>query len=144
MSSFSAAIDAWARKSEARLSAVVKESAQRVIAQAQEVGPSATNPDSVGTGKMPVATGFLRASMVANIGSMPAGPVNGGQVAYRYDNGMVTMTIAGMRLGDTLFAGWSAQYAPIMEQRYGFMRSAAQGWQRIVREVTDEAKARFP
>lgn len=144
MSGFSASIDAWVSKSEARLSAVVKESAQRVIAQAQEVGPSATNPDSVGTGKMPVATGFLRASMVANIGSMPAGPTQGGTTAYQYDDGMVTMTIAGMRLGDTLFAGWSAQYAPIMEQRYGFMRSAAQGWQRIVREVTDEAKARFP
>lgn len=144
MSSFAATVNQWVAKCERRTAAVVKESAQRVIATAQEVGPSVANPDSVGTGKMPVATGFLRASLVAQIGSMPAGPTQGGTTAYRYDDGMVTMTIVGMRLGDTLFAGWSAQYAPIMEQRYGFMRSAAQGWQRIVREVTDEAKARFP
>lgn len=144
MASFSAAVDEWVRKSDKRLSAIVKESAQRVFSEAQEVGPSVANPDSAGTGKLPVDTGFLRASFAAQIGSMPSGPTNGGTTAYSYNDGQVTMTIAGMTVGDTLYAGWTAMYAPFMEERYGFMRSAAQSWQRIVREVTNEAKAKNP
>jgi hypothetical protein len=142
MSKLAATMDAWARKCERRMTAIIQESSQRVIQAAQEVGPSVANPGGTGTGKMPVDSGFLRASMVAQVGSMPAGPTHGGTSTYRYDEGTVVMTIAGMKLGDTLYAGWTAEYARWMEVRYGFARSAAQQWQGIVNQVTEEARAR--
>jgi len=132
--SFSAAVDAWVAKSEARLEAVFRMSAQDVIAEMQEVGPSVANPDSFGTGHMPVDTGFLRASLQASINeprpAMMFRPPSAGSVAY--EASPVALVIAGARLGQTIYATYGASYAPRMEARYGFVRLAAQRWQEIV------------
>lgn len=133
MPKFSAQVAAWANKSERRLEAIFKESAQRLIEQAQ-------TPRGAG-GKMPVDTGFLRASGQASLTGWPSGP-------SRQDEGMgafdYTVTIAGARLGTTIYWGWTAEYAPYMEERYAFARSAAQNWNGIVSAVVREAMARFP
>ena len=138
---FGAQVNAWARKSERRLEAIFKESAQRVIEQAQTVGPSVANPGGGAGGKLPVDSGFLRASGQASLTGWPVGPsrVEDGMGQFDY-----SITIAGAKLGQTIFWGWSAAYAGIAEERYGFMRSAAQNWGSIVSAVTREAQVRFP
>jgi hypothetical protein len=35
-------------------------------------------------------------------------------------------------VGETIYATYAANYAPIMESRYGFVRLAAQNWRAIV------------
>lgn len=133
MARFDAQVKAWAQKCDRRMGAIFKESAQRVIEIAQ-------TPVGAG-GKMPIDTGFLRASGQASLSGWPSGP-------SRQDEGMgqfdYTLTIAGARLGSTIYWGWTAEYATNMEEKYAYMRSAAQQWQGIVSKVVREAMARFP
>lgn len=138
-----AQVDAWTKKSTARVTAVVQESTQRLIEQANTVGPSVANPTGGAGGKMPVDTGFLRASMAVSFDGMPAGPSRGGpKTAYPYDSEYV-LQLTNFTPGRTIYAGWTAEYAIFAEERYGFMRSAAMNWQQIVDEVAGESKARF-
>lgn len=120
MSSFTAQIKAFADKSKEKIEAVVKQSAQEVFSIAQ-------TPIAQG-GRMPVDTGFLRNSLISELNGAT---VAGGADAY-------VLAVAGMELGDTVFAGWTAEYARFQE--YGtsafpgnhFMLAAAQQWQAIV------------
>lgn len=120
MGTFTAQIQAFVDKSKEKIEAVVKQSAQEVFSIAQ-------TPVAQG-GNMPVDTGFLRNSMVAQL--------NGSTVAS--GDGAYTLAVARMDLGDTIFAGWTAEYARHVE--YGargragrfFMLNAAQQWQQIV------------
>lgn len=120
MSTFTAQIKAFTDRTKEKLETVIKQSAQEVFSIAQ-------TPKAMG-GRMPVDTGFLRNSLIAELNG---GTVGGGADAY-------VMAIAGMDLGDTVFAGWTANYARHME--YGtsrvagnfYMLSAAQQWQAIV------------
>ena len=142
--SFSASVSAWVRKSEARIAAVFKSSAQDVISEMQEVGPSVANPDSFGTGNLPVDSGFLRASLQAAINEpSPAiqfRPPSATSVAY--DPSPVALVIAGAKLGETIYATYGAVYAPRMEATYGFVRLAAQNWQGIVSRNAKLARLR--
>jgi len=120
MSTFTAQIKAFTTKANEKLEAVIKQSAQEVFSTAQ-------TPKAMG-GRMPVDTGFLRNSLIA---SLNGATVGGGSDAY-------TLAIAGSEAGDTIFAGWTANYARFME--YGtsrttgnfYMLGAAQQWQQIV------------
>lgn len=142
--SFSASVSAWVRKSEARLEAVFKGSAQDVISLMQEPGPSVANPDGFGTGHMPIDTGFLRASLMAAIND----PVP--SIVFRppdltsaaYDPSPIALVIAGAKLGETIYATYSADYARAMEARYGFVRLAAQKWPEIVSRNAQLARQR--
>lgn len=141
---FAAAVEAWAEKTEDKLRMVFHEATTDLIETANEVGPSVANPGSSGTGNMPVDTGFLRNSVVIVInGEIP--PANrknpGGTFSYSPD---FTMQIVGAQIGDTISAGWTANYAGHVEygtskmRPYRFVASAAQQWQAIV----DRAVAR--
>lgn len=142
---FSAQLNAWAKKSTDRMTAIFQESAQRVIEQAQTPGPSVANPGTAAGGRMPIDTGFLRASMAVSFDGMPGGPSRGDpKSAYSYDNSEVTLVLARFKAGMTIYGGWTAEYAPFAEERYAFMRGAAQNWQSIVTTVTQEAQERFP
>lgn len=120
MSTFTAQIKAFADKTNEKLEAVIKKSAEEVFSIAQ-------TPKDMG-GRMPVDTGFLRNSLVSQLNGAAVGA---GSDAY-------TMAIAGAEVGDVIFAGWTAHYARFME--YGtsrtagnfYMLSAAQQWQAIV------------
>jgi len=120
MTTFTAQIKAFADKSKEKVEAVIKQSAQEVFSTAQ-------TPKAAG-GRMPVDTGFLRNSLIAQLNGATVG---GGADAY-------TLAIAGSEAGDSIFAGWTANYARFME--YGtsrtpgnfYMLSAAQQWQAIV------------
>jgi len=133
--SFSAQVNDWTRKSERRLEAVIKASAQEVFEVAQ-------TPRAKG-GVLPVDTAFLRNSFRAQIGTMPSGPSGPKDGNSGEWESPVLLVIAQTRPGDALFAGWSATYARPMEDRYGFMRSAAAKWPSIVKAKVREARARI-
>lgn len=143
--SFSAQVSDWVRKSERRMTAVVKQSAQTVALEVKA--------------KTPVDTGFLRATFVASTAGMPsidrdsrpAGDHNGD------DNSQIALVIAGATIGQTIYFGFTAVYALRIE--YGFrgedslgrsynqdgaqmVHLAAQQWPIIVSRVTAQVKAR--
>lgn len=138
-SNFSATVDAWCRKTNARMTAVFRESTQRTVSLAQA--------------RIPVDTGFARASARASLQAMP--PINPnaskpkiGSGAVSYNSAEISLTIAGAELGQTIFVGWTANYAGELERGHskkapsGFVRLAALEWQRTVSQVVSEAKAR--
>lgn len=154
--SFAAAVDEWTKQSEQRMERVFKESTKRVI---QEV----RKPVAKG-GNMPVDTGFLRNSLVASTdGPTPIDPKAGPADGASYDkagdvlSGDVSLIIAGAKIGQTIWACFTAAYARRQEYGFtgedalgrtynqagrGFVRLAAQKWQRIVESVVKELKDR--
>lgn len=97
-------------------------------------------------GKLPVDTGFLRASQAGSRIGMPYGPTKGqrNQVYATPFAGPIELIVAQSNIGDTVWIGWTAEYAIYMEARYGFMRSEAQNWQFIVQQATNEVRIRIP
>ena len=138
---FAAQISAWVAQTQERAKAVFRESAQRVIAEAQK-------PVSQG-GRMRVDTGFLRASGMASLNGLPPAtrdrPEGG---AFAYNPAAAVLVIASARLGDTIYFGWTANYA--RHREYGtasqepdaFMRTAVQQWPAIVARVSGELQSR--
>lgn len=152
---FGAAVDAWTKATDARLEAVFHESTKRVI---QEV----RKPKGKG-GNMPVDTGFLRNSLVASTdGPTPVSdtkPTEGRTYDQSGDtlDGPISLVIAGARIGQTIWACFTAAYAARMEYGFsgedslgrtysqagnGFVRLAAQRWTKIVEGVVEELKQR--
>jgi len=118
--SFSAQVNAYVSETIERSTAVFKQSAQDVIADAQ-------TPTGKG-GRMRVDTGFLRNSHVSGL--------NGSTSLSGADS--YVLTIAGAKLGDSITGGWTADYA--IPREFGargqapdfFARGAAQKWQQFV------------
>ncbi len=139
---FAADVDRWAQASKARLLAIFRESAQRVVSRAQAyISGELVN----------VQTGFLRASIRASKSSMPqVDPAarHDGKTAVSYDPGSVTLAIASAELGEKVFVGYTASYAPLVHWGTSKMRPrpwvtlAANEWQRTVSEVAAEAKSK--
>jgi hypothetical protein len=119
--SFSGDIRKFNKKFEKRYRAVFRGSAQ-------DVTYLANVPIAQG-GRMPVDTGFLRASQSGKVGSMPDGSQS------------VAAALASWDIGDTFYSGWTANYAIYMEYRYGFNRGAAEQWGAIVKQNVAKAKA---
>lgn len=107
----------------------------------QDLIESANKPVKAG-GKMPVNTGFLRASSCASINSVPRGEIRGrhrvkgetGEIYKLNSSSAIIPTIIKIKTGDTFYFGWSAIYAPSMNLKYGFMDSAVQNWNRFVKK----------
>lgn len=115
-------IDKFVINSEARMLAVARTAISNVVDDMQ-------TPVAKG-GRMRVKTGFLRASAVANLNSMPSGesrPVRGG--VYVYDGSPVNAALARMKIGDIFYFGWIARYAKYRELHDGFLETAVQKWQ---------------
>ena len=127
MASFTNQIDNWVRKSQTRMDAVFKQSAQDLAEAVQE-------PRAKG-GRMPVDTGYLRNSFCADVNSVPTG--NGD---HRFSMQPIIVAIMRAQLGDRVVFGWSANYAVYMEARYAFVRSNAQRWNEIVRDAVAKVK----
>lgn len=115
---------------------VAQESTQRLIQQAQV-------PKAKG-GKMPVDTGFLRASGRLSLTGVPTGPVRGDPKAapdsYKSPDSVV---ISGFKLGMSMFWGWTAVYARRQELRNGFLSSPIRQWQKIVDSVVRDLRDRM-
>lgn len=135
--SFAAQVDDWVKATEQRMTAVFRESTQRVVEQAQA--------------RIPIDTGFARASVQVSLEAMPPiMPSNKGVkgAAYPYEGAVIALTLADAEIGDTIYVGWTAAYALALEYGHskqapaGFVRLAAQNWQQIVAQVAEEAKGR--
>lgn len=128
MARFDAQVGAHVAKYKKRLLAVLRQSAQDVFSLAQTPQPSVkVTGGSFELGKIPVDTGFLRNSFVS--------AVNGIEVSRGPDS--YILAIANAEIGDSIFGGWTAVYAPVVN--YGgpyqgrlFATMAAQQWQSIV------------
>lgn len=141
--SFTATVDAWVAQTKARMLAVRNDATQSVINVMQLPGPSVANPDGGAGGHMPIDTGFLRSSLTANIGDVfPALRDNPDpKGSFTWDPQEVNLVIAEAKLSDPITAVYSAAYAKKVEERYAFVRLAAQQWQQIVTASVDKAKA---
>lgn len=141
-SSGTAQITAWVAKTKERIAAVRNESVQRVVEIMQ-------TPVGAG-GNMPVDTGFLRASLVAQIGYgvPPLRPKPDGDVKHSWNPVGIQLILVGAAASDTITIAYSANYA--RHQEYGangragrrFVALAAQRWPQIVAEVCREAESR--
>jgi hypothetical protein len=142
--SFSASVDTWVKKTEARTTAVFRESAKRVAREA--------NKTRAEGGRMRVDTGFLRASRRALLNSSafstienpPGFNAAGGDPSA----GEVALVIAGAGPGDVISFAWTANYARAREYGSrgqapdGFVAGATAQWKRIVKEVAIEIRGR--
>lgn len=137
--SFSAQVSAFVAKTKERQTAVYRTAAQAVFSIAQ-------TPVGAG-GNMPVDTGFLRASLVVNLGfdvpmkrDKPDGPA-------AFPPADFALTINQADIDTPITGAWSASYARHVE--YGargrpgrrFVALAAQQWGRIVEQACLDAKA---
>lgn len=119
---FISAIDKFVLDSEAKILAVVKDSIQEVVNEAQ-------TPVLKG-GKMRVKTGFLRGSGVATVNELPRGQSKGDKnKTYTWDGQQLIVALEKMKLGDVFYFGWTANYAKYREAYDAFLDSALQNWQ---------------
>jgi hypothetical protein len=135
---FKADIDDWVKETQARLDAVFKAASQSVI---EEV-----------VARTPVDTGFLRASLTASLdsmepirrGSRPAGDAAPGS----YPPPDVALVILSARVGQTIYASFTAEYSGVVEygdgenrKPVGMVRLSAQNWPKHVRDAVRAARA---
>lgn len=137
MGEFSATVDKIILKTRKRMVAVVRGSVSDTV-------KGANTPVAKG-GKMRVDTGFLRASGRLSLSGMPSGPTRPPDPdgTYDFDGAAVTATLAGVDLGDTIYFGWSAEYARVREVYDGFLESELQKWQSTVDDNVRKVKARI-
>jgi hypothetical protein len=107
-----------------RANAVFKQSVQ-------DVAQHASVPVAQG-GRMRVDTGFLRNSIRGAVGTLPSGPSERGGASNSGALEDVTLVIAGADIGETIYVGWTANYARPREYRDGFLAAAAQKWPEFV------------
>jgi hypothetical protein len=134
-----ATLDAWTKKTEKRIDAVLKDAAQSVIAVAQT---------SKGNGgRMPVDIGNLRDSLQSSIAGGASGEGANSHI----------LVAAGMKGGDLATFTWTAEYARrvnngfVGDDKLGrtynqvgahFVEGAVDQWPAIVRASIAKAKAR--
>lgn len=100
-------------------------------------------------GNMPVKTGFLRASLLASTSMLPAVGSITGSGKREYNPSQVEATIAASTLDDTLYFGYTANYALHREfgsngrPPDGFVRLAAQNWLSTVASNWAKIKQEF-
>ena len=134
--SFSDQIDNWTKQTEARMMAVYKGSVQEFVSRAQA--------------RIPVDTGFARASIRASLESMPkinssAKAVSGRN--YSFDISPIVLLINSAKPGQTIYIGWTANYIPYLEWGHsdqapnGFIGITALEWPQIVAGQIEKAKA---
>jgi HK97 gp10 family phage protein len=132
---FSAQVSSFVRQTEQRMTAVFKESVQRVHEQA--------------VNRAAVDFGFMRAG-IRITKNQPAPLVAAPQVkkTVPYDPSVAVLAIGGLKIGDRAWITATANYSGFVE--FGtsktppqpFMRPAAQQWPGIVARVSRELQSR--
>lgn len=133
---FVSQIDKWVKASNERMLAVFHGSTQELVSRAQS--------------RIPVDTGFARASIRASTAAMPViDPLSRGEkgAVVNYDYGEVVLVINSAQLGQDIYIGWTANYVQHLE--YGHSKQAPSGfvgittleWPNIVAGEIEKAKA---
>lgn len=128
MASFAATVGSWANKVDGALEAVFKEAAQELVTQLNQL--------------VPRDTGFLAASLMASTTAMPQMTRANPGAAVPADLGDIVLVIAGADLGDTIYLGYTANYAAHVH--YGARGNAPRPWVTMVAQrwiAIVEAKA---
>lgn len=142
---FSATVEGFVTETQKRMRALAMQATQELIEEVQ-------TPTGKG-GKMRVDTGFLRASGQMSLTGMPSGPVRGKardkddksqDPLYGWNNANAIADFANFTLGQTIYFGWTANYAKYREAYDGFLISGIQNWQTIVNRVCAQIVARSP
>lgn len=129
---FSATVNKWVLESQRKLLAVFKTAVQSTMEEVQD--------------RTPVDTGYLRATLTASITGpitdLTKNPVTGHNPGdppvYTKPFNNYAFVIAGAELGDTIYGGFTANYAVYVEYGaqgrtgVGMVRLAAQNWQKNV------------
>lgn len=134
-----AQVDAFALATEKRMVALVRQSTQNTADIAQ-------HPVAKG-GRMRVDTGFLRASGQMSLNGLPTGPVRGEKTEKNSYETPVHTTITALskfELGNSVFFGWTANYARRRNLYDGFLDMAVKDWPNIVARVASEIRRRSP
>lgn len=133
---FSAQVHEIIRKNTALMGMVAAEATQDLINETQR-------PKGKG-GKMPLVTGFLRASGRMSLTGVPTGPTRppkGDAQTYRSPD---TVQVKGFKLGASIFWGWTAIYARRQDLYNGFYSTNVRNWQKFVdgavRKLRDKMK----
>lgn len=135
---FAAEVDDIIGKVDERMTLVLRQSIQDVILNANQAKAKG--------GRMPVDTGFLRASGAISYTGMPSGPSRGELTAkdsYAFNEVSIQTDLAKLKVGDTVWFGWTAAYARYQELYNGFLEGALQQWGRIVAFNADDAMRRI-
>ena len=134
---FSSQIDDWTKQSQQRILAVYKGSVQEFASRAQS--------------RIPVDTGFARASLRGSLEAMPQiDPDFHGNAdqTYNFDFSNIVLLINSAQPGQTIYLGWTASYVQQLE--YGHSQQAPNGfigiteleWPSIVQGEIEKAKSR--
>ena len=128
MADFGQQVAAHVAKYKRRLRDTARTAVQDTVEMAQRQRPA---------GRMRIDTGFLRASIQAGLGQMPSGPTtNEGNQTYAEGQQVagepVSVTLLRWNMQDTLFVGWTANYARAREAQDGFLRGAVELWDQTV------------
>ena len=141
MSTFTTQINAAIAKYKVRMDVTAKSAVQETVRLAQRIEKEG--------GRMLVDTGFLRASIQGSTGSMPTGvsinpdPKGEGET-IEYNGGDVAASIIKWQPGlETLYIGWTANYARPREYKDGFLRGAVEQWDGTVNLVANRIKQRI-
>lgn len=128
-------LDAWTKQTRERMLAVAKGATQEFVARAQS--------------RIPVDTGFARASARGSLESMPlidpSAQGNPGQ-SYSADLSQIILLINSAKPGQTIYIGWTANYVQQLEWGHsdqapnGFVGITALEWPQIVAEEIEKAK----
>ena len=148
MASFSATVGAWAEKVPNALEAVFKEAAQELVSQMDQLLADMVY-DAPPAASGYKRTGFLRASLMASTTAMPQLTRDNPGVSVPADLGDVVLVINGADLGDTIFLGYTANYAAFVA--FGangapprpWVNLVAQRWVQIVDETAARVKQRL-
>lgn len=148
MASFAATVGNWANKVPRALEVVFKESAQELVEQLQTLLTDMVYDQPVGPSGY-LRTGFLRASLVASTTAMPQMIRENPGVTLPPDLGEIVLVINGMDENDTLYLGYTANYAAYVH--YGangrparpWITLVAQRWETIVTAKAAEVKRRL-
>lgn len=104
--SFEAQVSAWVAQTQQRMTAVFRDAAQTVANEVRTTIPQG--------GEMPIDTGNLRNSLLASTSSMPE-LVADPEQKFGGNDGQITLVIAGAQISETIYLGFQAAYAKIME-----------------------------
>lgn len=129
-------LDDWVKQTQERMMAVAKGSTQEFVSRAQS--------------RIPVDTGYARASIRGSLESMPRiNPASSGVEGQTYtpDLSQIVLLINSAKPGQTIYIGWTANYVQFLEWGHsnqapnGFVGITALEWDQIVAEEIVKAKA---
>jgi hypothetical protein len=149
---FTKQVQGWADATGEKLKQVFHESTIDTLQEMQKIGPSSAFPAGQG-GRMPVDTGWLRASIrvvlggdVPSIDPSSYPPHDAGENSIPYDQSGNEATIMSAELGTTIAVGYTAAYAELQEYGSGksppraFVGVAVIMWPSIVQNAVGRVK----